>query len=79
MLFAPPVAHVETAVAREGKLGKLCSMLHPFKETAFVSKRFCKILENCTHLSCHPVVDHHELEGDDQEAENCRQFIQLEP
>ena len=56
----------------------LCSIA-PFKEAAIVSQRVFKILENCTHLSCHPVVDHQELEDDDHEAENCHQFIQPEP
>ena len=27
-------------------------LLHPFKEAAIVSQRFCNILENCTHISC---------------------------
>ena len=80
VLFAPPVAYKGIAVACERKLGKtLCSMLHPFEEAAIVGQRFCKILENCTHFSCNPVVDHHELEDDDHEAENCHQLIQPEP
>ena len=71
VLFAPPVAYMEIAVACERKLGKkhCAQLLHPFKEAAIVSQRFCKIPENCTHLSCHPVVDHQELEDDDHEAE----------
>ena len=79
VLFAPPVAYVDIAVACERKLGKLCSVLHPFEETAVVGKRFCKILENSTHLSCHPAVDHQELEDDDHKAENCHQLVQPEP
>ena len=34
--------------------------------------------EKCTHLSCHPVDDHRELEDDDQELEDWHQLIQPE-
>ena len=36
----------------------------------------CKRIYENTHLSCQPVDDHHELEDDDQELEDCRQGIQ---